>query len=330
MSSPDIAVVIVTYKSATLTIDCLRSIATTRVQEGLAVRVVVVDNASGDLPAIREAVIGNDWSSWVTLLPASKNGGFAYGNNLGIRCAYEFKKPDFVHLLNPDTQVRRGAIATLISFMNANPQAGIAGGSFETEDSKDWPFAFRFPTLLSELNHGVQIGLLSRLLSKWVVAKTMSRLTEPTDWICGASMMIRPAVLESVGCLDENFFLYFEETEFCHRAGRAGFPTWYVPDSRVMHAIGKSTNVDDRKRYERRLPGYWFESRRRYFAVTNGTGMAALIDVVAILACLLGLLKDTVLRRPRTPFYIRDLITHSILWPRNRRQAPIASYFPRT
>jgi hypothetical protein len=133
------------------------------------------------------------------------NGGFAYGNNLGIRSAYELGRPNYIHLLNPDTQVRPGAIAKLAEFLETHPQVGIAGSSFETEQGEDWPFAFRFPTLFSEIAHGMQLGLVTRCLSRWTVARTMNSIAQPTDWICGASMMIRPTVLAAVGCLDENF-----------------------------------------------------------------------------------------------------------------------------
>ena len=140
--------------------------------------------------------------------------------------------------------------------------------------------------------------------------------------------MIRPAVLRAVGSLDENFFLYYEETEFCHRARRAGFPTWYVPESRVMHVIGKSTNVEEKTRFQRRLPGYWFDSRRRYYAATHGMGAAAFIDLIATVSNLSGLLKSKLLRRPSTPHYIRDLLAHSVLLRKNRSFAPLKSYFP--
>lgn len=324
----DIAVVIVTYKSADLAIECLASLQSEREMQKLNIRVVMVDNASGDLPQIHKAVEQNGWSSWVTLVLAPTNGGFAYGNNLGIRTAYELRPPNYIYLLNPDTQVRIGAIATLAEFLENHPQVGIAGSSFETEDGKDWPFAFRFPTLLSEIQHGIRLNLVTRCLSRWTVARPMIAISQPTDWICGASMMIRPSVLTAVGCLDENFFLYFEETEFCHRARRAGFSTWYVPESRVMHAIGGSTNVNEETRFHRHLPSYWFDSRRRYFAVTHRMGVAALIDVAAIASSLLGLLKSKLLGRPSTPHYIRDLVAHSVLWPKNRRFPPLKSYFP--
>jgi GT2 family glycosyltransferase len=114
--------------------------------------------------------------------------------------------------------------------------------------------------------------------------------------------------------------LYFEETDFCYRARKAGFPTWYVPESRVMHIMGQSTSVTDLTKGPKRLPGYWFESRRRYFAVTYGVGQAIRIDLVTLLACSLGLIKRTLLGRlhTATPRFIRDLIHHSVIWPRNR------------
>jgi N-acetylglucosaminyl-diphospho-decaprenol L-rhamnosyltransferase len=328
MNDIEVAVVIVTYKSAEWAIECLASIYSERNTQTLRIRVVLVDNASGDFPQISQAVERNGWSTWVTLVLAPRNGGFAYGNNLGIRSAYEQSRPNYVHLLNPDTQVRRGAIVALVEFLESHPQVGIAGSSFETEDGKDWPFAFRFPTLLGEVEQGMQLGLVTRCLSRWVVARPMSSTAQPTDWVSGASMMICPSVLTAVGGLDENFFLYFEETEFCYRARRAGFPTWYVPESRVMHMIGKSTSVDEKTRFRRRLPGYWFDSRTRYFAMTHGVGTAALVDVVAIVSSLLGLLKSKLLRRLSTPHYIRDLLAHSVLLRKNRSVAPLKSYFP--
>jgi N-acetylglucosaminyl-diphospho-decaprenol L-rhamnosyltransferase len=328
MNEIEIAVVIVTYKSAELAIECLASVNAERATQKLNIFVVLVDNASGDLPRIDQAVKRNGWSSWVTLVLAPKNGGFAYGNNLGIRTAYERRRPNYIYLLNPDTKVRTGAIAALVEFLERHPQVGIAGSSFETEDGKDWPFAFRFPTLLSEIEHGMQLGLVTRCLSRWTVARSMKSIAQATDWISGASMMIRPEVLSVVGGFDENFFLYFEETEFCHRAQRAQFSTWYVPESRVMHVIGRSTHVNENTRFSRRLPGYWFDSRSRYFAITHNLRYAALIDIVAIASYLIGLLKRILLLRPSTPHYLRDLFAHSVLLKKNRRISPLKCYIP--
>jgi len=319
MPSFDVAVVIVTYKSAQLTIQSLRSLESERASSGLNIRATVVDNASGDLPAIQQALGPNGWSSWVTLVPAPMNGGFAYGNNLGVQHAYAAATPDYIYLLNPDAEVRPGAISALVRFLEARPDVGIAGSSFEYLDGRDWPIAFRFPTIWSELSEGLQIGLVARLLNKWVVARRMTQITQPIDWICGASMMIRPAVFAAIGGFDENYFLYFEETDFCNRALKAGFSTWYVPESRVMHIMGQSTRITDETLELQRRPAYWFESRRRYFAVTFGVGHAMLIDLVAFFSGSLGLLKRTVQRRRGVPYYLRDLLKHTILWSHNRQ-----------
>jgi GT2 family glycosyltransferase len=330
VSELDVAVIIVTYKSADLTVDCLRSIDAERGLPGPKIRVVVVDNASGDGPTVARAIEENRWSPWATLVVAEKNGGFAYGNNVGIQRAFADGLPDYVHLLNPDTLVRKGAIAALVSFLESHPEAGIAGGSFENLDGSDWHIAFRFPTLLSELDQGLQVGFVSWLLSRSVLARRMDPVAQPIDWVSGASMMVRRKVLESVGGLDENYFLYFEETDLCYRAKAAGFSTWYVPESRVMHIAGQSTKVTVRNEAVKRLPPYWFESRRRFFAANYGLGYAMVTDLVALSAHALGHLKRLLLLRADqgVPFYIRDLSRHSVLRGKNRDLPAIKSFKP--
>lgn len=321
MAELSVAVVIVSYKSAELAIESLRSLQAERSAAGLAIRAVVVDNASGDFPRVAAAVAENGWGSWVTVALAPRNGGFAYGNNLGIRHALQSAPADYLYLLNPDTQLRRGAIATLVRFLERQPHIGIAGSSFENEDGSAWPIAFRFPSLVSELSQAVGFGPLMRLLGRWAVARHMSPLMpQQVDWICGASMMIRAAVIEAIGGLDEGYFLYFEETDLCLRARRAGFPTWYVPESRVMHVGGQSTGVTERNTAPRRLPSYWFDSRRRYFIKAFGLGHAMAIDLVVLATYPLGWLKRLALRqRDKTvPHYYRDFIRASVLRARNR------------
>jgi GT2 family glycosyltransferase len=317
---PDIAVVILTYKTAQLAINCLRSVAAERDAAQVRIRVVVVDNASGDLARISASVHDNNWNSWVKLVEAPRNGGYAYGNNLGIQHAFSDGAPNYIYLLNPDTEVRAGAIGSLVHFLEAHPEAAIAGSSFENPDGSTWPIAFRFPSLLSELMGGIQFGPLTRLLRRWEVPLSMGSNPAQVDWICGASMLIRPGVFTAIGGLDENYFLYFEETDFCRRALGAGFPTWYVPAARVMHIMGQSTQITGLNTAPKRLPDYWFESRRRYFAVSFGIPRAMLIDIVALIAHSLGGISRLVRRRQHTavPHFKRDLIRHSILWPRNR------------
>jgi len=337
MRDLSIAVVIVTYKSAEVAIESLRSVQAERFTTGIHIRAVVVDNASGDFPQISRAVGENGWDSWVTVVLAPRNGGFAYGNNLGIRHAAQAGRADYFYLLNPDTQVRPGAIATLARFLEHQPSIGIAGSSFENQDGSEWPISFRFPTLVSEFSQALGLGPVMRLLDRWAVARRMEPVAQQVDWICGASMMIRAGVLEAIGGLDEGYFLYFEETDFCLRARRAGFPTWYVPESRVMHVGGQSTGVTERNVVPRRLPAYWFDSRRRYFAKTFGMRHAMAIDAIVLLAYPLGWLKRFVLRQRHKsiPHYFRDFIRGSMLRARNRKaiaalgDAPALSSSPR-
>lgn len=245
-------------------------------------RVVVVDNASPDdsVPAIREAIANNQWSDWISLLPLQVNDGFAAGNNAAIAPALQcHQPPDYVLMLNPDTVVRRGAVPALAQFLDANPQVGIAGSRLESADGTPQRSAFRFHSVLSELDGGVRLGLVSKLLWRHRVAPPVPEEPGRTDWVAGASMMIRREVFERIGLIDAGYFMYFEEVDFCLRAARAGWPCWYVPASRVVHFVGRSSGITDANRRTMRRPAYWFHSRRRYFLRNHGRFKALLADV---------------------------------------------------
>ena len=274
-------IVIVNYRTAGLTIDCLRSLAPEIPSLPPGTRVVVTDNASGDdsVERLTAAVGEGGWGGWVQVMPLPRNGGFAYGNNEAIRPALESQdSPDYVLLLNPDTLVRPGAVRALLDFMDVNPKVGIAGSRLEHPHGKPQRSAFRFPGVLSELDEGLRVSVVSKLLKRFVVAPPPPAKTCPVDWVAGASMIIRRAVFDSVGLLDENYFMYYEEVDFCRRASRAGWPCWYVPASRVVHLVGQSSGVTDEKKPKKRQPAYWFESRRRYFRTHTGPVRAFLAD----------------------------------------------------
>ena len=276
-------IVIVNYRTAQLTIDCLRSLAPEFPALPAGTRVVITDNASGDdsVPRLGAAIRENNWSPWADLMPLERNGGFAWGNNEGIRPALRHPDPpQYVLLLNPDTWVRPGAVAALLEFMDAHPDVGIAGSRLEDPDGTTQRSAFRFPGVMSEFENGVRLSVVSRLLKRFVVAPPPPQGSCPVDWVAGASMMIRRAVFETVGLLDEKYFMYYEEVDFCLRARRAGWPCWYVPASRVVHLVGKSSGVTDLSRPVKRRPAYWFESRRRYFLLHLGRIRTLLADTL--------------------------------------------------
>lgn len=278
-------VVIVNYRTAGLTIDCLRSLAPeiAALPGGAgAAHVVVTDNASGDesVGQIDAAVRANGWGNWASVLPLSRNGGFAYGNNAAVAPALAaHDPPDYVLLLNPDTVVRPGAVSQLLSFMDTWPAVGVAGSRLEDPDGRPQRSAFRFPGVLSELENGLRLGIVSRLLERHVVAPPVPDGRCAVGWVAGASMIIRRQVLEAIGLLDERYFMYFEEVDFCRRAQRAGWECWYVPASRVVHLVGQSSGVTDvEAAVRKRRPPYWFASRRRYFLKHHGPVKTFLAD----------------------------------------------------
>ena len=315
-SSTIVLVVIVNYRTPILTINCLRSLVS-EVQSSPGTRVAVVDNDSGDrsLEQIGTAIETEGWGNWVSLIPSDHNGGYAFGNNVVIRPVLESSNlPLYFLLLNPDTQVHPGAIKALVDFMEKHPDVGIAGSSFEEADGTPWPIAFRFPTVLSEMDSGLRLGVVTRLLSNWVVTRTMTDEEAQVDWLPGASMLIRPEVFKSVGLMDEGYFLYCEETDFCLQARRAGWSCWYVPQSRVMHIAGQSTGVTDRKLPPKRLPQYWFDSRRRYFVKNHGLLYAGLADAVWIFGFVLWRARRVIQRKPDTdpPKLLKDFLRNSV------------------
>jgi GT2 family glycosyltransferase len=121
------------------------------------------------------------------------------------------------------------------------------------------------PSPLGELEASAGFAPLTRLLSRHVVSPPPSSVSRECDWVSGACMMVRREVLDAVGPLDEGFFLYFEEVDFCRRAHRAGWSCWLVAEARVMHLEGAAD---------------WFAARRRFFVKAYGIGGLVLADVL--------------------------------------------------
>jgi N-acetylglucosaminyl-diphospho-decaprenol L-rhamnosyltransferase len=162
--------------------------------------------------------------------------------------------------------------------MAKHPRVGIAGSRLEDLDGTPQHSAFRFHTLISELDSGLRLGIVSKLLSRWKVAPPIPEQTCKTDWVSGASMIVRREVFEAIGLLDEAYFMYYEETDFCLQANKCGWSCWYLPESRVVHLVGQSSGVNDPKFPLQRLPQYWFDSRQRYFFKNYGWLYTAVAD----------------------------------------------------
>lgn len=308
-------IVIVNWRTGGLTIDCLRSLAPQVAEVGA--RVVIADNASGDgsIERIAEEIEKNHWT-WAGTLSLPKNGGFAYGNNQAIRASLRSPggESQYVLLLNPDTIVRPGALVELLAFMDAHPQVGIAGSRLEDTDGTPQISAFRFHGVASEFERGMRLGLVSRLLARRRVPQPVRNTPHPTDWLAGASMIVRRDVFDRIGLLDEGYFMYYEEVDFCLRARRAGFEVWYVPTSRVVHLVGAASELSDARKHRKRRPGYWFDSRRRFYLKNLGIVSAAGADAAFIIGYSLYRLRRFIQRKSDTdpPMFLWDSIRNSV------------------
>jgi N-acetylglucosaminyl-diphospho-decaprenol L-rhamnosyltransferase len=311
---PPVLVVIVNFRSAELTINSLRALEA-EVKAEPTIRVSVVENDSGDAERLDSAIRELGFSDWAELIVSPHNGGYAYGNNVAVRRALAREdKPAYFLLLNPDTEVRPGAVRALVEFMLDRPEVGITGSCLDNPDGTSFATAFRFPNVLGELTRGMRLGVVSKALDRWVVPRKMGQEPEQVDWLPGASMMVRREVFETVGLMDEKYFLYYEETDFCLQARRAGFTCWYVPQSRVMHVAGQSTGVTDRTGPPKRRPRYLFESRRRYFVKNHGFLYAALADAAWLSGLASFRARSIIQRKPSEdpPKLWRDSLANSV------------------
>jgi GT2 family glycosyltransferase len=210
--------------------------------------------------------------------------------------------------------VREGAIEHLLEFMVAHPHVGIAGSRLEDPDGTPQRSAFRFPTIAGELDKTLRFGPVSRLLQRYVVSPPVPAQETATDWVAGASMFVRRAVFEQIGLLDEQYFMYYEEVDFCWRARRAGWPCWYVPASRVVHLVGQASGVTNTKIKRTRRPQYWFDSRRRFFVRNKGRWYSMGCDLAMISGLALWDLRCLVQHKSNNdpPKLLLDACRHSV------------------
>jgi len=231
MEMPRLSIVIVTYNSQAHIDACLASIAghTPRVDQ----EIVVVDNASTDGTT---ALVRERWPS-VRVTDAGGNVGFARANNIGIRQT----SGELVLLLNPDTRVRPGALTALVARLDARPDAAIAGPRLVDETGRT---ELSFGSMLSpvvELRRKTFSAAYDRglpLTRAWVASAT--RDTREVDWVSGACLLVRRADAETVGLMDERFFMYTEDVDFCAAVRARGRTVLFTPDAEVVHLRGQS------------------------------------------------------------------------------------------
>lgn len=306
--SPTVLTIILNWRTAGMT---LRAVASAEsAMRGVSGAITVVDNDSGDgsFEMMTAELSGHPR---VRVVQSGRNGGFGAGNNVGIRLGLpDGSRPDFVYILNSDAFPAEDAIKHLLTYLETHPKVGFAGSYIHGPDGASHLTCFRFPSIWSEFEGAARTGPISRLLAHRKVPLGIPDKSGPVDWLAGASLMMRDNVLQKTGLFDEDFFLYFEETDLCRRARAAGWPTHFVRESRIEHIGSVSTGMKEWSR----VPGYWFDSRWLYFFKEGGTSHAVLATVAHVAGGLILRARRVIQPRisPDPPHFLRDLLSHAL------------------
>jgi N-acetylglucosaminyl-diphospho-decaprenol L-rhamnosyltransferase len=238
----DLSIIIINWKSAAFTSHCLASIEGTA--SGLKYEVIVVDNASYDGCA---EMVSREFSG-VVFIQSEQNLGFARANNL----AFSHCHGRNVLFLNPDTEVREGALQKLVASLDSIPDAGMVGAHLlNTDGSLQTTCVVALPSIL---NQALGADHLRRAFPKWRMWG-MRPLFEaslkpvPVEAISGACMLAKREVLEVIGCFTSDYFMYSEDMDLCVKVAKAGRKIYYVPDALITHHAAKSSSAREESNF---------------------------------------------------------------------------------
>lgn len=256
-----LCIVIINYKTFQLTLDCILSVCDQI--DAAKDCIVVVDNDSGgkDLVMLKKGIENNLLSNLVTLIPSQENKGFSAGNNLGIQTT----EAEFYLLANADTLFRTGAVAALLRAALEYPQAGIISPRLEWAGGEPQVSCFRFHSPFSELIESADTNIVTSLLKRYNIPIPIKEHVSWPEWTSFACVLIRCNVFERIGLLDEGYFMYYEDVDFCRRACKKGYQVLNVPAAHVVHFRGQSSGVKELQKKKKRLPAYHYRSRSRYY-----------------------------------------------------------------
>lgn len=224
----DLSIVIVSHNHAPFLPTCLESLEPA--MQHLDTEVFVVDNCSTD----GSAQLVHRHLPEAHLIVNDQRRGFAANNNAGIRSA----TGDFILLLNPDTQVIGDALETLVAYMRSHADVGICGAQLRFPDGTIQPSCRRFPTVRSVLARRTFLRrfLWNSSLNRHHLMEEMDHdQTQAVDWMLGACLLARREAIADVGLMDEGYFLYVEDIDWCYRMHRAGWNVCYVPSAQIVH-----------------------------------------------------------------------------------------------
>jgi GT2 family glycosyltransferase len=231
--SLDLSVVIVNWNVRDLLQRCVESVLSG--QRSITTEIIVVDNAStdGSVEMLRAEF------PQTIVIANPENRGFPAANNQGIVAA----RGRYVLLLNPDTQVLADALDTLVQYMDTHPDVGLVGPQLLYPDGQIQSSRRRYPTLATLFFESTWLESLAprSLLRRYYVLDQPDNAVLDVDWVTGAAMLARREAIQKVGGMDERFFMYSEELDWCRRIKAAGWRVVYHPAARVIHYEGKSS-----------------------------------------------------------------------------------------
>jgi len=225
----ELSIIILNYKSRGLLKQCLRGILLQKLT--LSYEIIVIDNHSGDGT---DEMMRNEFQS-IQFIQSGVNGGFAAGNNLGINRS----KGKYVLVLNPDIAVLSNAIERMHQYMEEHKEVGLCAPKLLNPDGTVQTSCRKYQTITTILLRRTPLGGLpwaKQRLRDFLMLDHDHNKNFPVDWVLGACMMVRRSAMDVVGVMDERFFLYFEDMDWCRRFWQAGFPVHYLgAEAELVH-----------------------------------------------------------------------------------------------
>jgi N-acetylglucosaminyl-diphospho-decaprenol L-rhamnosyltransferase len=264
----DLSIIIVNWNVKDLLRNCLESLSNVdQSPSSLTAEIIVVDSASSDGSP---EMVRQEFPQ-VQLIASDENLGYAGGNNTGVAAA----RGRYFFLLNPDTVVEPGALTRMVMYVDSHPTVGALGPQLLWPDGTVQSSRRRFPTLGTLFWESTLLGQWfpnNRYARYYHLADRSADQPQVVDWVVGAAILIRRETWLQVGPIEQDFFMYFEETDWCRRSAVAGWETHYLPTAQIIHYEGKSSEqvVTARTlRFQRSKIRY----TRKYF----GAGWAAIL-----------------------------------------------------
>ncbi len=285
---------------------CLQSSSPTGEPDTLQCEVIVVDNASTDGSP---AMVRQRFPA-VNLIVCDTNLGFTKANNVGIA----HSSGRYILLLNPDTEVTGNAFSTMVSYMDQCPDVGALGPKLLFPDGRIQSSRRRFPTLATAFLESTILQQWcphNRVLQHYYVQDRSDDEEQDVDWVTGACLLIRRQAWEQVGPLDEDFFMYSEELDWCRRLKKAGWRVVYIPWAEIIHHEGQSSSQVVPARHL-----YFQSSKVRYFRKHHGLLAGEILRFFLLATYVYQLLMESLkwlvghkrpLRRERIVAYLRVL-----------------------